>query len=77
MNLGRAPTFAASFRLCRRFFSCFSTLCFFSVRLLANGSCPGSVEIRLHYINNEHRGGDITWLADQNKQNTISEHFFP
>lgn len=37
-DLGKAPAFAASFKLLYRFFSCFSTLFFFSSCLLAKGS---------------------------------------
>lgn len=53
-NLGKAPTFEASFKFWNRFFSCFSTRLFFSARLLAKGSCPGSANVR----------NSISWYFD-------------
>jgi hypothetical protein len=41
-NLGKAPTFAAFFKLPTLFFCCFSTRFFFSSFLCAKGSTPGS-----------------------------------
>jgi len=41
-NLGKVPIFAAFFKFSSLFFSCFSTLFFFSSLLCAKGSTPGS-----------------------------------
>lgn len=63
-DLGKAPAFAASFKLLYRFFSCFSTLFFFSSCLLAKGSWPGS----------EKKTG--RWHSEQ-WQNANADMFFP
>lgn len=49
-NLGKAPNFAASFKFCNRFFSCFSILFFLFSFLLAKGSSSGSAKCLHHSL---------------------------
>ena len=59
--LGKAPTFAACFKFCNLFLSCFSTRFFLSCCLLAKGSSPGTAKSddhnkdRLELISTKHK----------------------